>query len=185
MSFYFFFILLLIILFIISYYFLIISLLFPFKICFLSKFAPAPFFVSLPNSLHFLFCSILLYFISFYPYLSTYKIYIKIRGEDLVPCRGEGNPIPLISRRGSGEVPARPFHTHSRSALRGVLPIPLLIALPRPFAHPPIISRRGSGDFLLRSFRKVLPIAPYYKPATRPTYCSAYRPVYSSVYCPA
>ena len=100
MSFYFLFIPLLL------YYllFLIISLLFsyysiqnllPFEIC------ARPFFIVLYFPL---FCSILLYFISFYPYLSTYKIYIKIRGEDLVPCRGEGSPIPLISRRGSTRV---------------------------------------------------------------------------------
>ena len=110
------------------YYFLII----PFKICFLSKFAQTIFYCAL-------LCSILLY--SHYQILclSTYKIYIKIRGEDLVPCRGEGSPIPLISRRESARV---------RRGYSIVLPGVLC-----------------EGLCLLPSQRLPRPLAPYYKPA--------------------
>ena len=146
--FYFLFIPFLIILFIISYYFL----LFPYYFLIISVQNLLPFEICASTISWFILSHYqiprLITKFSIYSYLSTYKIYIKIRGEDLVPCRGEGSPIPLISRRESGEGPARSFHTHSRGVLRGVLPIPLLITLPRPIASL-IISRRESGEVLL------------------------------------
>ena len=91
--------------------------------------------------------SVLSWFItkfSIYTYLSTYKIYIKIRGEDLVPCRGEENPIPLISRLGSGEIPAYTRSSPTRGVLRDTLPTAFATSAETLFA-PPIISRRGSA----------------------------------------
>ena len=135
MSFYFLFIPFLIILFIISYYFLIISA---------PKFASfrnlrRPFLILLYS--HYQILCLITKF-SIYPYLSTYKIYIKIRGEDLVPCRGGGSPIPLISRRGSARFRRGHPILIPGGALRGALPTPHL-GLPHTGL---IISRRGSGE---------------------------------------
>ena len=147
----------------IIYYFLLFPyyfLLFPFKICFLSKFAPAPFFSLLPNSLfHYQILRLITKF-SIYPYLSTYKIYIKIRGEDLVPCRGERNPIPLISRRGSARVRRGHSILIPGALCEGFcLPPTYYPAYPplRTPCYKPARVRRGPS---LVSFRGILPIAP-------------------------